>query len=61
VFISVNLAPNDFNLFGPLKKELASKQFVVDVNVKQAVTWLQTPDTDFLYIKIQALVTWWWQ
>jgi hypothetical protein len=22
------------NLFGPLKKELASKQFVVDVNVK---------------------------
>jgi hypothetical protein len=28
----------------------------MDADVKQAVTWLQTLDTDFFYIKIKALV-----
>jgi hypothetical protein len=37
----LNLAPSDPQLFKVLKKELASKQFVKDGNVKQAVTsWL---------------------
>jgi len=49
-------APTAFNLFGLLREELASKQFAIDVNVKQAVTSLQTLDTDILHIKVQALV-----
>lgn len=54
-------APTVFSLFGPLVGEPASNQFAVDVDVKQAVTWLQTLDTDFLHIKIQALVPWWYK
>jgi hypothetical protein len=44
-------------IFGPLKKHLAGKRFATDADVKQAViSWLQTRYTDFLYIKVQALV-----
>jgi hypothetical protein len=51
---SVNPSPSDFHLFGPLKKQLAGKQFAKDADIKQAVTWLQTLDTDFFYIKTKA-------
>jgi len=36
-------------------------QSAADVNVKQAVTSLQTLDIDFHHIKIQALVPWWYK
>jgi hypothetical protein len=35
---------------------MADKRFAADADVKQAVTWLQTLDTDFFYAGIQALV-----
>jgi histone-lysine N-methyltransferase SETMAR len=45
---SPNLAPSDSHLFKLLKKHLASKQFVTDDDVKQAVTsQLQTLDINF--------------
>jgi hypothetical protein len=53
------LEPCDFCLFGPCKKHPAGKKFPTDADVKQAVTWLQIFDTDFFYIRIQALVPRW--
>ena len=46
-----SMMPNDFHLFGPLKKHLATKQFAADADGKLTVTWLQTLETDF-YIMI---------
>jgi hypothetical protein len=37
---SLNLAPSDFHLFGPLPKNLGRKKFVTDTDIKQAVTSL---------------------
>jgi hypothetical protein len=43
-----NLAPSDPQLFKILKQHLASKQFVTDGDVKQAVTsWLWTLGINF--------------
>jgi hypothetical protein len=54
------MEPSDFQLFGPLMKCLAVKQFATDANVKQAVTfWPQTLDTGVSNAGIQALVPWW--
>ena len=51
---------SDFCPFEPLKKHLIGKQFAVDTEVKQAVTyWLQTCDISFFYTQIQALVPCW--
>jgi hypothetical protein len=52
-----NVTHRDFSLSGPVKKHLAGKQFATDTDMKQAVTsWLQTLDTNFFHIRIQALV-----
>jgi hypothetical protein len=57
---SLNLTPNDFHLFGPLKKFLTGKQFATDANLCQAVTsLLQTCDTDFFYPITHMLVLQW--
>jgi len=53
-----SIGPSDFHLFTLLKKNQASKKFVTDTNMKQAVTsWLQTPETDFFYARTQVLMT----
>jgi hypothetical protein len=47
---SPDLAPSDFNLFGPLKKHLGGRRFATDGEVQQAVmSWRQALDTDFFY------------
>jgi histone-lysine N-methyltransferase SETMAR len=57
---SPDLAPSDFHLFGPLKKQLGGRQFATDGEVQQAVmSWLQALDTDFFYAGIDALVYRW--
>jgi len=54
-----NVAPSDFNVFVTHMKHLAGKQFAVNTDLKQAVTfWLQTLGTDFCYTGIQNLVSW---
>ena len=55
------MGPIDSYLFGPRKKHPGGKKFATDADVKQAVTSLQTFDTDFFYIGMQALVTAVWQ
>ena len=53
-------APSDFKLFRPLKKHHFGKQIATQVDVKQSATsWPQTPDTNFFYVRIQALVPKW--
>jgi hypothetical protein len=48
---------SDFDLFGPLNKHLAEKQFAADTNMQQAVTsWLETLATYFFYARIYAWV-----
>ena len=62
---SPNLTLHNFHLFGPLKEQLADKQFATDTGMKQAVTsWLQTLDTTlslslFFGGQLQALMPWW--
>jgi hypothetical protein len=46
----------DFHLFGPIKKHLADKWLAADADMKLAVTWLQTLDSNFIYAGIQTLV-----
>jgi len=46
---SLDAVPGDCQLFGFLKKLLASKRSATDADVKQAVTRLEKLDTDFLY------------
>jgi hypothetical protein len=54
------LAPSDFNLFGPLRKHLGGRRFATDGDVQQAVmSSLQALDTDFFYAGIEALVYRW--
>ncbi|KAJ9601527.1 hypothetical protein L9F63_000270 [Diploptera punctata] len=48
------------NLFGPMKKFLASKRFETDVEVKSAVRrWLHSNQTDYYKQGILKLVTRW--
>jgi len=54
-----NLLASDFLLFGPLKKQVDSKQFAIDDYVKEGVTWLETFNINFFY-KIKGLVPWWY-
>ena len=54
------LLHSDLQPFGSLKKHLASKRFVTDADVKQAVTSsLQTLDTYLFYVGTQVLVPRW--
>jgi hypothetical protein len=54
------MGPNNFHLPGPLKKQLPSKRFPTDADMKQAViSWQQIRNTNFFYSGIQALVPWW--
>jgi len=53
-----NLLVSDFLLFGPLKNHLDSKQFEIDADVKEGVTWLETFNNSFFYNKIKGLVSW---
>ena len=54
------MGPNNFHLPGPLKKQLASKRFPTDADMKQAVTsWQQTRNINIFYSGIQALVPRW--
>lgn len=57
---SHSLAPSDFHLFGSCKKYLAGKGFGAHANMKQNVTsWLQTIDTNFLYMGLQTSLPQW--
>jgi hypothetical protein len=57
---SPDLAPSDFNLFGPLKRHLGGRRFATDSRVQQDVmSWLQALDTDFLYAGTDATVNRW--
>jgi histone-lysine N-methyltransferase SETMAR len=57
---SLDLAPSDFHIFGPLKKHLDGRRFVIDCEVQQAVmSWLQALDTNFFYAGKDALVYQW--
>jgi histone-lysine N-methyltransferase SETMAR len=51
---SPEIAPSNFHLFGPLKKHLGGRPFATDCEVQQAMSWLQTLDTDFFYAEIDA-------
>ncbi|GBM53967.1 hypothetical protein AVEN_274009-1 [Araneus ventricosus] len=57
---SPDLAPNDFYLFGPLKKHLASRHFRTDAEVQAAgVKLLRDLDPDFFYAGFDRLVYRW--
>ncbi|GBN59665.1 hypothetical protein AVEN_28416-1 [Araneus ventricosus] len=57
---SPDLAPNDFHLFGPLKKQLASRHFRTDAEVQAAVVkFLRDLDHDFFYAGFDRLVYRW--
>jgi len=40
---------NEFHVFKCPQKHVTSRRFVAEDEVKEAVTWLQTLDTDFYY------------
>jgi hypothetical protein len=48
---SLDAVPSDCQLFGFLKKLLASKRSATDADVKQAVTRLEILEADFLYFE----------
>jgi hypothetical protein len=51
------VGPSNVDLPGLLTKYSDGKKYVTDDDAKQAVTsWLQTFDTDFLTVEIQAFV-----
>jgi hypothetical protein len=54
------LAPSDCHLPQPINKHPAGTQFSTYTNMKQTVTsWPQTLDTDFFYVRIDALIPQW--
>ena len=54
---SIKIGFNDFNIFGPVKKDHSGKRFSTDTNVKQAViSLLETRNTHLSYVAIQHLV-----
>ncbi|GBM79320.1 hypothetical protein AVEN_104862-1 [Araneus ventricosus] len=54
---SPNHAPRDFHLFGPLKKQLASRRFRIDAEVQEVdVKWLRDLDPNFFYKGFDRLV-----
>jgi len=57
---SPNLAPSDFQLFGPLKEYLGGQHFSTDDEVKQAVLgWFSRTDKSFYAEAFQTLVKRW--
>jgi hypothetical protein len=56
ILTALIFTPGDFIPFGATQKQLVGNQFASDPNMKQAVScWLQSLDTDILYIITQAL------
>ena len=54
---SLDLAPSDFHIFGPLKEALCGHRFTFNEEVKEAVhTWLRKQLKSFFYAGIQKLV-----
>ncbi|GBN25162.1 hypothetical protein AVEN_171012-1 [Araneus ventricosus] len=52
-----DLAPSDFELFGPLKKNPAGPHFRTDVEFQEAfIKWLRDLDSDFFYAGFDRLV-----
>ena len=57
---SPDLAPSDYHLFGPLKRELSGKRFTTDSELKDAVLqFFSQRDEDFYRGGIMALVDRW--
>jgi histone-lysine N-methyltransferase SETMAR len=57
---SPDLAPSDFHVFGPLKKEMGGKPFRSNKEVQQVVQkWLCCQPKEFFSIGIHALLKCW--
>jgi len=57
---SLDLAPSDFHVFGPLKEAMGGKSFRSDKEVKQMVhKWLPSQPKDFFSRGIHALLKCW--
>jgi histone-lysine N-methyltransferase SETMAR len=57
---SSDLAPSDFNVFGPLKQAMGGKSFRSDKEVQQVVhKWLRSQQKEFFYRGIHALPKHW--
>jgi len=57
---SLNLAPSDYHMFGPLKRGLAGQHFGNDDEVKEAVRqWLRCQPDSFFRLGIENLVVRW--
>ena len=57
---SLDLAPSDFHLFGPLKESMKGIHFQTDEEVKAAVSnWLRTQSTEFYAKGIDNLISRW--
>jgi hypothetical protein len=57
---SPELAPSDFNLFGPLKEHLRGQKFADGNEVKEAVqSWLKTTPKSFFLEGIRKSVNRW--
>ena len=57
---SPDLAPSDFQLFGPLKESMKGIHFQTDEEVKAAVSnWLRTQSTEFYAKGIDNLISRW--
>ena len=57
---SPDLAPSDYNLFGPMKKMLGGQKFASDTEVQSVVCqWLGQQPASFFALGIQKLVDRW--
>jgi histone-lysine N-methyltransferase SETMAR len=57
---TLDLAPSDYHIFGPLKEAISGKTFRYDEEVQEAVhEWLCTQPKEFFSRGIQALVKCW--
>jgi histone-lysine N-methyltransferase SETMAR len=57
---SLDLAPSDFHLFGPLRNYLGGKHFTDDEEVETEVwTWLRQQSNEFCVADFDALVKQW--
>ena len=52
-------APRDLHLFGPLKKHVADKRYVMDTEGNTMSLPAQTLDSDISYARAQDSVPWW--
>ena len=57
---SLDLAPSDYHLFGPLKEALRGRRFTSDEEVKETVhEWLAAQPKTFFSEGIQKLLEYW--